>query len=872
MVLVVTDPASSSADGEKRVLTKLAGYPLARRPTGFGHSEQSFSPYPPSDESEDEEAERDRVANNHREFLRSFDAYCKNNPSSIDIPDLVNRLAKPKSSLEKPGDAERTILYKLTKLTPGRISLFKWLMEAYPSLYQKHDEHGVSVLALAVRRKHESFLKFFVRGFPKQTAELIKSDKDLMHKLLPIVMDVDSELLFNCLDKETMMHRDGAHNTVLHIAARYDKSTRQHEPQLRLIEHLIKFCPEALTSVNNDKQSPYQYRVASYLEGITTSDSGTGDSSHEDHNDLQPLHDDAIAMLLKDNIMHLKERDETIRLLHGAVQEREIHFDLLELANLNLAVSAQDLTDLITSLKFENILQYVRIPRYKLSAHSSPARGDSRSDQQRGGRRDFQLIFDLLWKKGVRTIIKVIVEDDDETPHSDEVIEKLAIFNIEEWDWRKVDLCSEVIYKAAGNVEKAFLYSSGNNAVLRSWSGIDGLKRLEQLSEVHLFIRRRFESQTRTQAYLEGFIERMAVNCPKVRVHTRIQEDTGHADGQSWFPGLDKVETNAWLENMDKFAKFVVNLPPEVVPRRDVKVAVIDDGIDKLQGGFGDSISDGVSFYTPPGTFDTKPYYFSSSGHGTLMAKLIRRICPKAQLYIARLEEGQTTGQPTAESAAKAINWAINKGVDIISMSWTIVQTEENQEDIKKLKAAIKEAHNAHILMFGAASDQGFNNTSPTYPASMPEVFCIGAAKLSGHTEDMAASESLFVFPGGSVGIKSLRAPPHTADAANSEMVSGSSFATALASGFTALILYCVEICEYGEEYRDGLQEFDIMKKVFQTMTQHNQQYIAVKDYFKPVFERLDWDSGRKKLDVLVQFIIRPCADRKNKFLSPDAA
>ena len=132
-------------------------------------------------------------------------------------------------------------------------------------------------------------------------------------------------------------------------------------------------------------------------------------------------------------------------------------------------------------MKFENILQYVRIPRYKLSAHSGPVRGEGRSDKQRAGKRDFQLIFDLLWKKGVRTIIKVIVEDDDETPHSDEVIEELAVFNIEEWDWRKIDLCSEVIYKAAENAEKVFLYSSGNNAVLRSWSGIDGLKRLGQV-------------------------------------------------------------------------------------------------------------------------------------------------------------------------------------------------------------------------------------------------------------------------------------------------------------------------------------------------------------------------------------------------------
>ena len=73
------------------------------------------------------------------------------------------------------------------------------------------------------------------------------------------------------------------------------------------------------------------------------------------------------------------------------------------------------------------------------------------------------------------------MEDDDETPHSDEAIEELSVFNIEEWDWRKIDLCSEVIYKAAKKAEKVFLYSSGNNAVLRSWSGIDGLKRLEQV-------------------------------------------------------------------------------------------------------------------------------------------------------------------------------------------------------------------------------------------------------------------------------------------------------------------------------------------------------------------------------------------------------
>jgi hypothetical protein len=108
---------------------------------------------------------------------------------------------------------------------------------------------------------------------------------------------------------------------------------------------------------------------------------------------------------------------------------------------------------------------------------------------------------------------------------------------------------------------------------------------------------------------------------------------------------------------MDKFAGFITNVPPSIDRGlREVRVALIDDGIDKLQGRFGDSIIDGVSFYTSLERFDTKPYYFSSSGHGTLMARLIRRVCPKVHLYVARLDEGQSfdgSRQPTADSAAK---------------------------------------------------------------------------------------------------------------------------------------------------------------------------------------------------------------------------
>lgn len=110
---------------------------------------------------------------------------------------------------------------------------------------------------------------------------------------------------------------------------------------------------------------------------------------------------------------------------------------------------------------------------------------------------------------------------------------------------------------------------------------------------------------------------------------------------------------------MEKFTNFIGNIPKEVSHGgRGVKVAVLDDGIDVYEGGFGDSIKDGVSFLKAGQEQETRPHCFSTSGHGTEMAKLIRRVCPPVQLYIARLHHRTSHNgrnlQPTPESAAKA--------------------------------------------------------------------------------------------------------------------------------------------------------------------------------------------------------------------------
>lgn len=167
--------------------------------------------------------------------------------------------------------------------------------------------------------------------------------------------------------------------------------------------------------------------------------------------------------------------------------ESQIHLDLVELEYRNSAVTAKELEELVKSLKFENILQYVQIPRSLFSGSVKPSNRKLSESDDGCGRTEFGLVFGLLKEKGVTKIIKLIVDDDEETPHSDETIETLKSFDIEEWDWRKVDLCSKVIRKAARSAEVVFLYSSGNSAVLRSWSGADGLIKLREVSVIFLY-------------------------------------------------------------------------------------------------------------------------------------------------------------------------------------------------------------------------------------------------------------------------------------------------------------------------------------------------------------------------------------------------
>lgn len=144
-------------------------------------------------------------------------------------------------------------------------------------------------------------------------------------------------------------------------------------------------------------------------------------------------------------------------------------------------------------VKFEDTLKYVAFP--KIQVHPRPVLpGPVLSDSTENLREvtgkglfDMMFFFDWLRRKKVKRILKVTVDDLAEPAHSDEAIENaLRGFEVEILDWRKVDLCPETIYRSSPNLKEVYLRWSGNNVVLRAWSELDGLKKLNDLTHVYL--------------------------------------------------------------------------------------------------------------------------------------------------------------------------------------------------------------------------------------------------------------------------------------------------------------------------------------------------------------------------------------------------
>ncbi|MGO4890248.1 S8 family serine peptidase [Anaerobacillus sp. MEB173] len=153
------------------------------------------------------------------------------------------------------------------------------------------------------------------------------------------------------------------------------------------------------------------------------------------------------------------------------------------------------------------------------------------------------------------------------------------------------------------------------------------------------------------------------------------------------------------------------------VTGKGVKVALIDTGIAKNHPDL--KIADAVAFtnYTTD--------YNDDNGHGTHVAGIVAAqnndigtagMAPDIDLYIAKALDQEGNGYHS--DLVRAIEWAINKDVDIINLSAGGI------EGSLLLKAAIDQAYNKGVLIVAAAGNSG---QAVEYPAAYSNVIAVAA-------------------------------------------------------------------------------------------------------------------------------------------------
>ncbi|KAF8454391.1 peptidase S8/S53 domain-containing protein [Terfezia claveryi] len=255
---------------------------------------------------------------------------------------------------------------------------------------------------------------------------------------------------------------------------------------------------------------------------------------------------------------------------------------------------------------------------------------------------------------------------------------------------------------------------------------------------------------------------------------------------------------------------------------RPITVAILDDGFDLTRPSIKENFkgTPGVSFQ-PSGL----KHYMSGvavgyKSHGTIMAYCVKQMFPQVRILPIRIKTGNRRNTASRSFSPFEVIEALEfiakleYHVDIVNMSWTIefppnfnpqyASARGDNDEMYKLYSRLQKAMYALIMkntiLLCATSDKGRNAASgnvPMYPGAFgfhnPDILTIGSANSDGNRSEPAYTPVHFIFPGERVTLE-----PDLGEA------SGSSVATAIASGMVASILFLVDLVEQERDKFDG--------------------------------------------------------------------
>ena len=229
---------------------------------------------------------------------------------------------------------------------------------------------------------------------------------------------------------------------------------------------------------------------------------------------------------------------------------------------------------------------------------------------------------------------------------------------------------------------------------------------------------------------------------------------------------LFSTPTNLWHMNSIKPLWTLVT-------GKGIKVAILDTGVNSH-----DVLPEPIEARS----FIQGESWRDGNGHGTHCSGTVLGrdgigLAPDASLIFGKVLSN--SGNGSSEGIAQGINWAVETGADIISMSLGSNSPYQPMQD------ALKYAWSKGVIVLSAAGNAGFNGKNNTigYPAKYPESLCIGASRLDGNRGSFSSGgrEMDIVCPGQDIISCSTR---------NGYVsMTGTSMATPFSAGLFALIL-----------------------------------------------------------------------------------
>ncbi|KAK3372938.1 hypothetical protein B0T24DRAFT_247827 [Lasiosphaeria ovina] len=505
-----------------------------------------------------------------------------------------------------------------------------------------------------------------------------------------------------------------------------------------------------------------------------------------------------------------------------SLQNKITYLDLSDFDSMASGAQENDLERFVNNFKprancfeFSDMLSYVRLPDM------------SAGDPEKTSQAIIALFKNLAELFNVAKIVRLEAKDNPAHPMEDSEIARIVEkFNIEELDWGKYNIDLDPLRAPAedgriSSLRKLKLYSTGHWGVLHHWLSEEGIFAFERLKEILISVVDPYETAdlptANTRPKLTEILRaRMKQKLETVRSDMvgklRIEVEPGHPHKPRtrdiYVP--ESVSNQFFKAFSNAQSQALGDLDPSdnerLSPLRS-KVAIIDNGVDMGQKRIAANVRRGRSFVSLHENGWYLPWFTSVHVHGTQMASLVVRVDPNCDLFVYRINS-LPGGSIDVRNAVEAIEAAIEDQVDLINLSWSFNKNSEALKDVLD-KATDSKQHRA--LVFCAKSDELY--ADDVFPADYLSTISVAAATSRGRIGTEGSKRPDLLILGENM---PAYGPDYLNKKEKESNISGSSVATALASGMASLMLMLAKQDVVLKENWELFKTKEVMLKLFE--------------------------------------------------------